>query len=62
MSGDHLMDNQNGQTVPVNGNHWDLQDDISEVDPEMCEIIKREKDRQKRGNQKKEKDMRSQKI
>lgn len=33
-----------------NGNsHWDMRDDISTVDPEMCAIIKREHDRQKRG-------------
>ena len=38
--------------MEVNGHsgHWDLKDDISKVDPEMCEIIKKEKDRQKRGN------------
>jgi len=36
-------------TTQVNGAAWNLQDDISVDDPEMLEIIKKEKDRQKRG-------------
>lgn len=31
------------------GGHWDLQDDLAQVDPEMCDIIKKEHDRQRRG-------------
>jgi glycine hydroxymethyltransferase len=30
-------------------NYWDMEDDISTVDPEMNEIIKNEKIRQRRG-------------
>ena len=33
----------------ANGHHWDMQDDLVEVDPDMHAIILKEKDRQKRG-------------
>ena len=43
MSGDAKMQMSNGH-------HWDMQDDLVDVDPDMHAIILREKDRQKRGN------------
>lgn len=36
-------------TMASNGCGWDLNDDISSVDPDMYEIIKNEHQRQKRG-------------
>ena len=42
MSGDSAL-------VTTNGQHWDLQDDISKVDQEMYDIIRKEKERQRRG-------------
>ena len=33
----------------VNGERYALQDEIAVDDPEMCEIIRKEKDRQRRG-------------
>ena len=33
----------------MNGCHWDLQDEIEVADQEMYDIIRKEKDRQKRG-------------
>lgn len=38
-----------GDSKMMNGQKWDLQDDLSIVDPEMSDIIKKEKERQRRG-------------
>ena len=34
----------------TNGQRWDMQDDLSAVDQEMYEIIRKEKERQRRGD------------
>jgi glycine hydroxymethyltransferase len=43
------MSDMEMETASTNGFRWNLQDDIKQDDPEMAEIIRKEKDRQKRG-------------